>query len=232
MRCRFGVEMRLLRLPRIKRKDKKEEVEIEVEEIEEERIEEEPWEEEVGYSGVLLSQPAEKKEKVKGKEYLLSQFSLSHEEKKSLEKEMFGETEELKERKWEKTAPESLEEIEKIIDEGLGKEIKGEVVVEEEVEIEREEEISPEGEKLRGRVINREIVYETPGGYVVKVVYREGDEIKTSYYSVSKVEGIEHFLDELQTYKPVVKPSEEISLPTEKEVKEEKSFLDKFLGKK
>jgi len=235
MRCRFGVKMRLLRLPRIKRRGKKEEVEeIEVERADEEieEIKEKPWEEEVRYSSILLSQPSEKKEKIKGKEYLLSQFSLSHEEKKALEKETFGDTEELKERKWEKTAKESLEEIEKIIDEGLEKEAMPEVVEEKE---EKEVEIEmapPTGEKLRGRVINREIVYETPGGYVVKVVYRDGDEIKTSYYSVSKVEGIEHSLDELQTYKPVVKSHEEIPLPVEKEKKEEKSFLDKFLGKK
>ena len=238
MRCRFGVKMRLLRLPRIKRREKKEEVEeIGVERVEEEiyeeieEIKEEPLEE-VGYSSILLSQPSEKKEKIKGKEYLLSQFSLSHEEKKALEKETFGDTEELKERKWEKTAKESLEEIEKIIDEGLEKEVMPESV-EEEKETEKEVEIEmapPGGEKLRGRVINREIVYETPGGYVVKVVYRDGDEIRTSYYSVSKVEGIEHSLDELQTYKPILKQHEEISLPLEK--KEEKSFLDKFLGKK
>ncbi|KAA0003826.1 MAG: hypothetical protein FE048_00750 [Thermoplasmata archaeon] len=224
--------MRLLRLPRIRKKEMKEEEKVEeIEEEPEEILGEE--EEGVGYSDILLSQPSEKKEKIKGKEYLLSQFSLSHEEKKSLERETFGESEELKERKWEKTAPESLEEIEKRIDEGLGEEVMAEPMKEEEEEEEVEiEMIPPEREKIKGRIISREVVYETPGGYVVKVVYRDRDGVKTSYYSVSKVEGIEHFLDELQAYKPIVKPSEEIFPVKKEEKREEKSFLDKFLGKK
>lgn len=229
--------MRLLRLRRIKKKEEKGETregeEVEEEEIEEEKeIEETPLEEmeEVGYSGVFLSQPSEKKEKIKGKEYLVSQFSLSHEEKKLLEREAFGDSGELREKQWEKTARESLEEIEKSIDEGLIEEV---VPEEEEEKEEVEVEVLPEGEKVYGRIITREVVYETPGGYVVKVVYREGDDVKTSYYSISKLEGIEHSLDEIKAYKPIIKPTAEETPPAIREEKKEgKTFLDRILGKK
>jgi hypothetical protein len=200
---------------------------------EEKEIEEmlvEDTEEEVEYSGVFFSQPSEKKENIKGKEYLVSEFSLLHEEKKLLEHEVFGESEKLKEKQWEKTAQENLDDIEKSIDEGVIEKVaQRERKKKEDVEVEM---TPPEGDTVYGRVITREVVYETPGGYVVKVVYKEGDDVKTSYYSVSKLRGIEHSLDEIKAYRPIIKPSmEEISVANKEEQKEGKTFIQRLLGK-
>jgi hypothetical protein len=132
----------------------------------------------------------------------------------------------LKEKSWEKSAKESLEEIERNIDEGLEKEEKEEEIFEER---EHEEFLEP-SEKIKGKIINRKIVYETAGGYVVKVVYKEEDRVKTSYYSVSKVEGIEQALDEIHKYKPIVETSEIKKVESEYEEKGKKSFFESIFG--
>jgi len=227
-----------MRLPRIPIRKKHEEnyafddLSQEIEEINEE-IEET---QEAEYSEILLSEPdEEKKEKIKGKEYVLPEFYLSHDEKKSLEEDAFGDSdEELKEKSWEKSAKESLHEIEKIIDEGLiGGEEEEEIF--EEKEEKREESIEP-GEQIYGKIINREVVYETPGGYVVKVISKEGGSIKTTYYSVSKVEGIEQALDDLQKYKPIIEEGTSSAVSENKiekmDEETKKSFFDSILGKK
>ncbi|MEA2054974.1 MAG: hypothetical protein U9O96_07730 [Candidatus Thermoplasmatota archaeon] len=190
--------------------------------------------EESEYSEILLSEPdEEKKEGVKGKEYILPQFYLSHEEKKSIEKETFEDSEEkLKEKAWEKSAKESLEEIERIIDAGLAK--KAEVFEEKQPPEEKYEEFLEGEGKVKGRIINREVIYETPGGYVVKVTYRENGRVRTAYYSVSKVEGVEHALDEIRKYKPLIREEKikETVEPAPKEDKSKKSFFEGILGKK
>ncbi len=227
-----------MRLPRVSiRKKQKEEYAFdnlsqEIEEVNEELEEVQETE----HSEILLSEPdEEEKEKIKRKEYVIPEFYLSHEEKKSIEEDAFGDSdEELKEKNWEKSARESLEEIERIIDEGLiEKEDEEEVFEEDEEELEGAAE---PGEQIYGKIINREVVYETPGGYVVKVISKEGGDIKTTYYSVSKVEGIEQALDDLQKYKPII---EEGTTPQATENKIEnmdeeskKSFFDSILGKK
>ncbi|MCD6146539.1 MAG: hypothetical protein J7J34_00850 [Thermoplasmata archaeon] len=230
-----------MRLPRIPIRKKHEEnyafdnLYQEIEEVNEE-IEET---QETEYSEILLSEPdEEKKEKIKGKEYVLPEFYLSHNEKKSLEDDAFGDSdEELKEKSWEKTAKESLHEIERIIDEGLiEKEEEEEEIFEEGKEEKHGESIEP-GEQIYGKIINREVVYETPGGYVVKVISKEGGRVKTSYYSVSKVEGIEQALDDLKKYKPIIEESEIPMLAENKaekveDSKDKKSFFDGILGKK
>lgn len=227
--------MPVLRLSRIKKRDEKRQIENKEEEeiVEEEKeIEERSLDdiEELEYSSVFFSQPSEKKENIKGKEYLVSEFSLPHDEKKLLEQEVFGESEKLKEKQWEKTAHENLKEIEKSIDEGFFEEVAQKENKKEEAG--KVEMTPPEGEKVYGRVITREVVYETSGGYVVKVVYKEGDDVKTSYYSVSKLEGIEHSLDEIKAYKPLIKPSmEDISVANKEEQKEEKTLIQRLLGK-
>jgi len=227
-----------MRLPRIPIRKKHEEnyafdsLSQEIEEVNEE-IEET---QEAEYSEILLSEPdEEKKEKIKRKEYVLPEFYLSHDEKKSLEEDAFGDSdEELKEKSWEKSAKEPLDEIEKIIDEGLigGKE---EEEIFEESEEQSEEAIEP-AEQIYGKIITREVVYETPGGYVVKVVSKEGGRVKTSYYSVSKVEGIEQALDDLKKYKPIIEEGTG-SVASENKIEKideesKKSFFDNILGKK
>ena len=60
------------------------------------------------------------------------------------------------------------------------------------------EEMMPE--LIQGNVLDREIVYETPGGYVVKVTFKDNEEIETTYYSVSKIQDVEHALDNFKQY--------------------------------
>jgi len=125
------------------------------------------------------------------REFTLSEFSLSHEEKKRLEEEYFGGNEDkIKEKRWEKRAKESLKEIERAIDEGLKKE---------EVKEEAKEEKKEEKEK-----IEKEIIYEGKNGYIMKVSRKEGDEYKVSYYLVTKIENIEEAVDRISSYKPII----------------------------
>ncbi len=233
--------MRLPRIPKIRKQEKEEDlwdISREIEEVNEDIVEEE----EAEYSEVLLSEPdKEKKDGIRGKEYVLPEFYLSHDEKKSVELDTFGDSDEkLKEKSWEKRARESLDEIEKIIDEGLLEKVekpeKEEVFEEPEVP-ESSEEFPESPEKIEGLIINREIIYETPGGYVVKVTSKEGGSVKTSYYSVSKVEGIEQALDDLQKYKPIIEESRapvmaEKNEKVETGSEDRKSFFDGILGKK
>lgn len=126
------------------------------------------------------------------KEFILPEFSLRHEEKKKLEEEYFGGYEEyLKEKSWEKRSRESIEEIEKTIDEGLERKVK------EEKKEEKEEKIK------------KEIIYSSKRGFIVKVSYKENDEEKVAYYLVTKIEDIEEAIDKISTYKPLIEEGEE-----------------------
>ena len=128
------------------------------------------------------------------KEFTVPEFSLSHEEKKKLEKEYFeGNEDKVKEKRWEKRAKESLKEIERAIDEGLEKEEKE---VKEEPKKEKEE-------------VEKEIIYEGKNGYIMKVRKKEGDDYKISYYLVTKIENIEEAIDRISSYKPIIESSEE-----------------------
>jgi len=69
------------------------------------------------------------------------------------------------------------------------------------------------------------------------VTSKEGGSVKTSYYSVSKVEGIEQALDDLQKYKPIIEESRapvmaEKNEKVETGSEDRKSFFDGILGKK
>ena len=123
------------------------------------------------------------------KEFILPEFSLSHQEKKEKEKEYFGGYEEfLCEKSWEKRAKESIEEIEKAIDEGLERKKRGEGKEKEE----KEEEIK------------REILYSSKGGYIVKVSKKEDDKTVVNYYLVTKIDDLEEAIDKISSYKPIV----------------------------
>lgn len=217
-------------------------------EIEERNVEVEV--EEATYSGVLMSEAGQAKEPaIEKKEYTLPEFRLSPEEKKAAEADAFGDTEErIIEKNWEKTAPESLEEIEQHIDEGrLEREEAGEPEKAERAPCEKA--VTPPetgGADIPGTVIAREIVYKTDGGYVLKVTAREDGDVETSYYSVSRVDGIEQALDKIQDYRPTVKESSrpaarkthQPSQPEQTEQTEQdsggekKSFFGSVLGKK
>ena len=242
----IGAEMRV---PRIIRRfiEPDEEVDVEIEEetveddelwdigreIEERNVEVEA--EETTYSGVLMSEAGETEgPDIEKKEYTLPQFYLSHEEKKAAEGDAFGDSgERVVEKNWEKTAPESLDEIERHVDEGMlehEKQPVEEPAGEEPIQGERPEDIT-------GAVIDRDIVYETDGGYVLKVTSREEGAVQTSYYSVSRVDGIEQALDKIQDYQPTVRQSpppapRQVRQPERKQKGgEKKSFLGSMLGK-
>jgi hypothetical protein len=224
--------------------DKKEHTELEDtpwDEKEHTELEDTPWDEkehtEVEFSDVLVSQAADKKDPIKGKEYLVSQFSLNHEEKKVAEQEVFSDTGKIREKEWEKTARENLDEIEQRIDGGLeGVSVQQDTVREEEEKVleKTEVDIMPtDAERVYGNIISKEVIYETPGGYVVKVSYLENDDIKTSYYSVSRVDGIEFSLDEIKAYKPIVTQRTEKITETPRVEKEKgKNLLNRLWGKK
>jgi len=242
-----------MRVPRIIRRflEPGEEVDIEIEEeqveddefwdigqeIEERNVEVE--EEEATYSSVLISEVSQAEQtEIEKKEYTLPEFCLSPAEKKAAETDAFGDGEErVVEKNWEKTAPESLEEIEQYIDEDR---LTEEEIPEHETFVESSEETLQEAERpedITGTIIAKEIVYETDGGYVLKVTAKEDDEVQTSYYSVSRVDGIEQALDKIQDYKPTVKQSprpRQVRQPTEEKQagEEKKSFLGSVLGKK
>ncbi len=250
-----------MRVPRIIKRllEPEEEVDVEIEEeemveddefwdigqeIEERNVEVEAAE--ATYSGTLMSEVGEAEEPaIEKKEYTLPEFRLSPEEKKMAEADAFGDTEEhIVEKNWEKTAPESLEEIEQHIDEGrLGEEEAATPAAGEAGGDQMAPATEEEPTDISGTVIAREIVYETDGGYVLKVTTREEGEIETSYYSVSRVDGIEQALDKIDDYQPRVKESarpapreaRQPSTPEQPEQEpgeEKKSFLATVLGKK
>ncbi|HEC88383.1 MAG TPA: hypothetical protein ENI52_03610 [Thermoplasmata archaeon] len=128
------------------------------------------------------------------KEFILPEMSVKHEEKKSMEKEYFeGYEDFLKEKNWEKRARESIEEIERKIDEGLEKKINAE-------KIERE-----------GK-IEKEVIYSSKRGYIVKITSTEEGETKVSYYLITKIEDIEEALDRISSYKPIIEEGEDKKL--------------------
>jgi len=247
-----------MRVPRIIKRflEPGEDVEVEIEE--EEMVEEDEfWDigqeieernveveaEEATYSGVLMSEAGQAEETaIEKKEYTLPEFYLSYEEKKAAEGDAFGDGDErIVEKNWEKTAPESLEEIEEYIDEGMLEREEMEAVPEREKAAAGGEEPirrTESAEDITGTIIAREIVYETDGGYVLKVTAKEEGAVQTSYYSVSRVDGIEQALDKIQEYKPTVKqsprppPRRERQPPEQKQKGgEKKSFLGSVLGK-
>lgn len=121
------------------------------------------------------------------KEFILPEFMLKHTEKKESEKDYFSGYEEfLTEKDWEKRAKETLKEIEKVIDGGLEtipKEIK-------------EEELTEPTQK--------EILYSSKRGYIVKLKSKNGDETNIGYYLVTKIDDIEDALDKISMYRPVI----------------------------
>lgn len=128
------------------------------------------------------------------KEFILPEMSLKHEEKKSMEKEYFeGYEDFLKEKSWEKMAKESIEEIERKIDEGLEKKRSVEKI-------------------KKGGEVEKEVIYSSKRGYIVKVTSMEGDETKVSYYLITKIEDIEEALDKISSYKPIIEEGEDKKL--------------------
>jgi hypothetical protein len=160
---------------------------------------------------------------------MVSEYGLSAAEKKDREKKITGSySKELKEKKWEKTAKENLDEIRTLIDKDILQKPQETRVEQKEIIKEsplETKEVAPE--LIHGDIIDREIVYETSGGYVVKVTYRDNGRIETNYYSVSKIYDVEHALDNIQSYKPIFreKPPEK----KERDIKD--SFFKKSLGK-
>ncbi|MCD6480763.1 MAG: hypothetical protein J7L31_00610 [Thermoplasmata archaeon] len=125
------------------------------------------------------------------KEFILPEFSLEHEEKKKMEKEYFeGYEDFLTEKRWEKRAKESLKDIERAIDEGLERKAKG-----------AKAEEAKEG-------VEREIIYSSKRGFIVKVTYNKEDESRVAYYLVTKIEDIEEALDMISSYKPLIEEGE------------------------
>ncbi len=125
------------------------------------------------------------------KEFILPEFSLEHEEKKKMEKEYFeGYEDFLSEKRWEKRAKESIKEIERAIDEGL----------------ERKAKSAKPGEKKGG--VEREIIYSSKRGFIVKVAYNKNGERKVAYYLVTKIEDIEEAIDMISSYKPLIEEGE------------------------
>ena len=164
---------------------------------------------------------------------MVSEYGLTREEKFNMEKKITGSHQtELQEKTWEKTATENLDEIRKLIDKDK---LHIERVREKEDEkkefsregIQKTEELAPE--LIKGDIIDREIIYETAGGYVVKVTYKDNGQIESDYYSVSKIYDVEHALDNIHSYKPIIQEKK----PEKKEQKDndKEGFLKKSLGK-
>ncbi len=165
---------------------------------------------------------------------MVSEHGLYREEKQDMEKKITGSHPgELQEKTWEKTAPENLDEIRKLIDKDkLQIERTQEKKAEKKEDISREnikktEELAPE--LIKGNIIDREIIYETSGGYVVKVTYKDNGQVESDYYSVSKIYDVEHALDSIQSYKPIIQ--EEKPEKKEQKDKDKDGFLKKSLGK-
>jgi len=164
---------------------------------------------------------------------MVPEYGLSREEKKDMEKGITGTHRgEFQEKTWEKTAPENLDEIRKLIDKDklqIEKTPEKQVQKKEETpseNLKKTKELAPE--LIKGAIIDREIIYETSGGYVVKVTYKDNGQVESDYYSVSKIYDVEHALDNIQSYKPIVQEKK----PELKEKKEkDENFLKKSLGK-
>jgi hypothetical protein len=125
------------------------------------------------------------------KEFILPEFKLKHEKKKSKEEEYFGGYENyLSEKNWEKLSHESIDEIEKAIDEGLGKKA-----------------VDSKGDEKEDK-IQREIIYSSKRGYIVKLSVKEEDEVNVAYYLITKIEDIEKAIDSISTYKPLIEEGE------------------------
>lgn len=167
------------------------------------------------------------------KQIMVSEYGLSRGEKQDVEKKITGSHRgELQEKTWEKTAPENLDEIRKLIDKDK---LQIEKIQEKSVQkkektlsenIKKTKDLAPE--LIKGNIIDREIIYETSGGYVVKVTYKDNGQVESDYYSVSKIYDVEHALDNIQSYKPIIQEKK----PEIKEKKEkDEGFLKKSLGK-
>lgn len=164
---------------------------------------------------------------------MVSEYGLSRKEKLTIEQKLTGNNQgELQEKTWEKTSTENLDEIRKLIDKDKLKmektlEKKGEKKELPREIIQKTGELAPE--LIRGNIIDREIIYETSGGYVVKVTYRDNGQIESDYYSVSKIYDVEHALDDIHSYKPIVQ--EKKGDKKEQKEKDKEGFLKKSLGK-
>jgi hypothetical protein len=160
---------------------------------------------------------------------MIPEHGLLKKEKLDLEKKISESHHgELQEKTWEKTAKENLDEIRTLIDKDKLPKITKKNVEKKEIPQEsilKTEDLAPE--LIKGNIIDREIIYETSGGYVVKVTYRDNGQVETDYYSVSKIYDVEHTLDTIQSYKPIIQEKK----PEIKEQKDKDSFLKKSLGK-
>ncbi len=99
----------------------------------------------------------------------------------------------------ERISREDIGEIEKRIDEGKTR-------------IGERKEVEPKMGEIPGEVLNKELVYETPGGYVMEISYKNEKGVKKSHYSISRMERIESALDDIRSYKPriIEEPEEKV----------------------
>lgn len=99
----------------------------------------------------------------------------------------------------ERISREDIGEIEKRIDEGKTR-------------IGERKEAEPKMGEIPGEVLNKELVYETPGGYVMEISYKNEKGVKKSHYSISRMERIESALDDIRSYKPriIEEPEEKV----------------------
>ncbi len=108
---------------------------------------------------------------------------------------------------------EDIGEIEKRIDEGKTR-------------IGERKEVEPKMGEIPGEVLNKELVYETPGGYVMEISYKDEKGVRKSHYSISRMEKIESALDDIRSYKPriIEEPEEKVeSVEEVEEIKEKES---------
>jgi len=115
-------------------------------------------------------------------EFTIEESFSKHEEKKKMEEFFRGYEELAKEKEWKKTAKENIEEIERIVDEGVERKKK----IKEEKKIEEE--------------IKKEVLYSSKGGYILKITKND----KIDYYLITKVENIEEAIDKISSYKPLI----------------------------
>ena len=113
----------------------------------------------------------------------------------------------------ERISREDIGEIEKRIDEGKTR-------------IGERKEVEPKMGEILGEVLNKELVYETPGGYVMEISYKDEKGVRKSHYSISRMEKIESALDDIRSYKPriIEEPEEKVeSVEEVEEIKEKES---------
>lgn len=200
-------------------------------EIQETRLDDTTAEGTVSMEGEYYKTLATHEHQVSDGRMVVPEYGLSQDEKTAIEKNITAEGQrDLAEKNWEKTAKEDLDEIRTLIDQDVMKKPVKKIEKKEEIPPPtpiKDDEVHPPPEPIKGSVIDREIIYETPGGYVVKVTYREDDKIDSTYYSISKIHDVEHALDNIRDYKPTFTPK----TPLVKEEEKKDGFLKKTMEK-